>query len=125
MPGIAAIKADSSPWAEARRRLVAALTCVLELITPPRLDLEIDAVISALERGTRAAHVHAMAPLVSPKAAVLVRHLQLYQVSCPPPMVIYALTCVLHIFPCFGSWLDQGTFECICPAEVLTCLLRM
>ena len=79
--GVAAIQSEKLSWLEVRRKLVAALTVTLELIPPARLDLEIDAVLAAMERGTRSTHTHAMAPLVSPKAAVLVRHLQEYKVK--------------------------------------------
>lgn len=74
------IRADKSTWADARQHLVAALACTLDQIPTSRLDLEIDAVMSAMERGVSSAHASAMAPLVSAKAAVLVRHLQQYQV---------------------------------------------
>ena len=68
-------------WAEARRRLVEALRLTLMLVPPERLDLEIDATMASVDRGTQACHARAMAPLVSPKAAVLVRHLEGYKVG--------------------------------------------
>lgn len=68
-------------WLEARRKLVAALTVTLELIPSTRLGLEIDAVLAGMDREARLAHANAMPPLVSPKAAVLVQHLQGYKVG--------------------------------------------
>ena len=77
----AAAQVGNKSWLEARRALVAALTTTLELIPATRLDLEIDAVMAGIDREACAGQENAMPPLVSPKAAVLVQHLQSYQVG--------------------------------------------
>lgn len=69
-------------WGEARQRIVEALDQTLRLIPPARLDLDVDATVAAMQRSGPGVfeHAGAMAPLVSPKAAMLVCHLGLYKV---------------------------------------------
>ncbi|KAK9805378.1 hypothetical protein WJX73_008442 [Symbiochloris irregularis] len=81
-PKIAAVvQLEGLRWAEARQRIVEALNQALLLIPPQRLELDVDATIAAMQRTGPGVPENAstMAPLVSPKAAMLVCHLGLYK----------------------------------------------